>query len=266
MTDCPFFSVIVPTHKRAGLLHRALQSIRAQVVEALFEVIVIADVTDPETDAVCAAVLTPADTYVRRSGKPGPSASRNLALSLAKGAYVLFLDDDDAWHPNCLAQLLDQEPVRRGQTVYFNCSVVTERRPAGIPEFISEAEVNLNGLLTPDVYVKNQVHMSCFAFPKHVLAGIGFDPFMYAYEDWEFMLSVCDRGMPVHVPLLGSRIFEVKDDTTDRRGDSAGANGFHAVLDYLYAYHRHPAPTPEIQAKRAQLMRTCGIGVPPELM
>lgn len=266
MRELPFFSVIVPTHKRPMLLRRALQSVKSQASSVAFEVIVVSDAIDATTDAVCAELLTGVDMYVRRNGLAGPSASRNLALTLAKGRYVLLLDDDDAWHPGCLQQLHAQGSVQRGEAVYFNCSTVKERRRPEGPEQLSEVQLDLAGQLTEDVYVKNQIHMSCFAFPRDLLHGIEFDPYVRAYEDWDFLLSVFDRQMPVHAPILGSRVFEVPDETSDRRGSSQKANDFNAVLDYLYVYRRHAAPREWLSQKRAELLRSCGIAISPEML
>ncbi len=266
MKALPFFSVIVPTHKRARLLRRALQSIRSQASPVPFEVIVVSDVVDAATDAVCAEILTDTDIYVRRNGMPGPSESRNLALKLAKGSYLLFLDDDDAWHAGCLEQLYAQPAVKRGEPVYFNCSVVKERRHADGPEQLSEVGVDLAGCLTEGVFVKNQVHMSCFALPRPLLEGLAFDASMRAYEDWDFLLSVFSRQMPVHVPFLGSRIFEVDDESSDRRGSSKQANDYNAVLDYLYVYRRHAAPQPALKQQRVELLQACGLTLTQELL
>jgi GalNAc5-diNAcBac-PP-undecaprenol beta-1,3-glucosyltransferase len=266
MASFPLVSVIVPTHKRAVLLARALRSIRSQTQDIPLEIIVVSDVIDPPTDTVCSTELTPSDTYVRRSGAAGPSASRNLALSLARGAYILFLDDDDAWHPDCLAQLLEQEPVQQHLPVYFNCSVVHERRLPQGPQFISEVDVNFRACLTKDSYVRNQIHMSCIAIPRNILSGIEFDTCMRAYEDWEFMLAIYDRVSLIHVPIRGSQIFQVPDDTTDRRGDSTKAKDVNAIGDYLYVYHRHPAPDPEIVQKRALFLQNLRIAIPPQLL
>jgi glycosyltransferase involved in cell wall biosynthesis len=266
MTTLPFFSVIVPTHKRALLLRRALESIKSQVCPVECEVIVISDVEDSATDAVCIELLAKSDIYIRRNGENGPSSSRNLGLSLVKGRFVMFLDDDDAWHPNCLANLLAQPHVQLNMPVYFNCTVVNERRLAQGPELLSEVELHLQHSLTSEVYIKNQVHMSCFAFPRQLLQGIEFDPFMRAYEDWDYLLAVFSRAMPTYVPLLGSRVFEVKDTTTDRRGSSEQAKDFNAVLDYLYVYRRHPAPTPELKQKRAELLKMAGLPIDQDML
>lgn len=260
-----FFTVVVPTHKRANLLARALASVTQQMVSVPFEVIVISDAIDFETDSICNKFLKSTDTYIRRSGKNGPSESRNIGLLLAKGKYILFLDDDDAWHPNLLSQLLACPAVIEGLPVYFNCSVVKESRLPSGPVLLEENFLDLMDFLTPDVYVKNQVHMSCLALPRTLINDIKFDTHMRAYEDWDFQLAVYSRNFPVHVPILGSRIFEVHDSTTDRRGQSKAAHDFNAVMDYLYVYRRHPAPVEGLKIKRANFLKNIGLDIPLEM-
>ena len=102
----PYLSVIIPTHRRATLLSRALLSINAQLSRLEIEVIVVSDVLDIDTDSVCQILLTANDFYVRRGGKPGPSESRNLGLKIAKGRYVMFLDDDDSWDDKFISSIL----------------------------------------------------------------------------------------------------------------------------------------------------------------
>lgn len=262
----PYFTVIIPTHKRSLLLHRALTSIKAQNLPAPLEIIVISDAADSATDQVCHVLLSEEDKYIRRNGPAGPSESRNLGLSLAKGQHILFLDDDDAWHPGLLEHLYGHQELAQGNPVYFNCSVVTESRLPEGPQQISEHALDLSGKLNELVYVKNQVHMSCFAFPKNLLNGLQFDPFMRAYEDWDFCLSVFDRQMPVHTPFLGSRVFEVHDETTDRRGNNPNATGWHAILDYVYVYRRHPVINEELKSQRANLLQIAGMNIPKDFL
>lgn len=262
----PFFSVIVPTHKRAVLLRRALMSITQQEAIVPFEIIVISDAADAETDKVCRTFLSGKDIYIRRNGSAGPSASRNMGLSLAQGRYVLFLDDDDAWHPDLLTQLSHRAEVQRGLPVYFNCTVVNESRLPEGPVTLSEDPLDLAGRLTDEVYVKNQVHMSCLAFPRALLAGLSFDTHMRAYEDWDFQLAAYAREWPCHVPIWGSRVFEVRDSTTDRRGQTKAAHDFNALLDYLYVYRRQTAPTSQLKQKRANFLETAGLKLAPDLL
>lgn len=261
----PLFSVIIPTHRRATLLSRALSSIAQQTLSSIHEIIVISDCDDENTDAVCRQLLKSSDTYVRRSGAPGPSLSRNIGISMAKGEVVLFLDDDDAWHPELLASLKESVDLRQGYPVYFNCTIVKESRETDGVKKHSEIFLNTQGLLTPDVFVKNQVHMSCFATPRVLLQDLRFDPYMRAYEDWDFLLFLFERKMPKHVNILGSQVHEVDDDTTDRRGSSQSANDQNAIIDYLYVYRRHPASR-DLQQKRASLLASVGLNLSPELL
>ena len=94
----PLFTVIVTTHLRGPLLARALASLRAQTFQD-FEVIVVADALDAGTAQACAEWLRPQDQFLKRSGKPGPAESRNVGLRLAKGEWILYLDDDDTHEP-----------------------------------------------------------------------------------------------------------------------------------------------------------------------
>jgi len=262
----PLFSVIIPTHLRPRLLKRALESIKAQNRDELIEVVVVSDAIDASTDLVCNKVLGPNDVYIRRNGSPGPSDSRNLGLAVSSGQYVLFLDDDDAWHPEIIPQLTGLVSANPHHTLYFNCSVVKESRGAEDPLVISEVFLDQKNSLNENVYVKNQVHMSCFVFPKAVLSGLMFDSYMRAYEDWDFLLFAFDRVFPVHIDILGSRIFEVDDETTDRRGSAEQANNFNAVLDYLYVYRRHPGPTDAIKQARHDLLALVGMPVSRDML
>ena len=263
MAATPFFTVIVPTHRRARLLRRAVTSLRDQGLGDELQIVVVADLHDAETAQVASECLGPVDSFVVRSGDPGPSASRNLGLTLARGRYVLFLDDDDAHAPGALRQARDLLVARPLDVALCNFTVVKERRPAGQDvELLGEEAVDASNRFHEGIFVKNRIHMSAVIFARQVLEGHSFDPYMRAYEDWEFMLGVM-KGLTVfHMPLSLSRVHEVHDQTTDRRGDQAVANDFNAVLDYLYVYRRHPAPHDSVRQQRQQLLKQCGLSVP----
>jgi|GEM_PF-472251 len=267
MSTNPLFSIIVPTHKRPALLGRAIQSVKQQSLlqshpEASVEIFVIADVLDPATDAVCSQLLGRQDCYVRRNGVAGPSASRNLALEMARGSYVLFLDDDDALQPDWLAQLVATSAFERRVALYGDCTVIAERRPPTGPELLSASPLSCAGLLNERLHVKNQVHISCYALPRHLIGARRFDCFMRAYEDWEFLLGLYREQPAEHVAIQASFVFEVYDETSDRRGASVEASGTDAVLDYLYVYRRYPAPDERLQEQRSALLALHGMHVP----
>jgi GalNAc5-diNAcBac-PP-undecaprenol beta-1,3-glucosyltransferase len=261
MKPVPAFSLIIPTHRRALLLQRCVGSVRRQGLAAEVELVVVSDVLDPATDLVCGQCLGAEDIYVRRNGEPGPSASRNLGLQLARGRYVIFLDDDDTLADGYLPVLMARAEFQLGRATVSDCVVVTESRPdTGPVEWHRQVQAS-SSQLDEGVYIKNQVPFSCFAWPRHELAGLRFDEHMRAYEDWEFVLQTLARTVPLPLALCGPCIHVVKDETTDRRGSSEAASNLHAVMDYLYVYHRHPSPKPEVRERRQELMQLFGVAL-----
>jgi glycosyltransferase involved in cell wall biosynthesis len=98
-------SVIIPTYNRAALVKEAVASVLAQTCRD-FEVLVV---DDGSTDATLKA-LAPLEgrvKYLRREGRRGVSAARNLGLAAARGQWLAFLDSDDLWLPEKLARQLD---------------------------------------------------------------------------------------------------------------------------------------------------------------
>lgn len=101
----PRVTVVVPTHRRPGLVGRAVASALAQTV-ADIEVIVAVDGPDPATSAVLDGIADPrlrVHVLARRSGN---GAARNAAIALARAPLVAFLDDDDLWMPAKLERQL----------------------------------------------------------------------------------------------------------------------------------------------------------------
>lgn len=96
-------SIIVPSRNRATLLSKALFAIKSQAFDG-YEVIVIDDGSDADTRALYPALFAELGVRFRymlvgadgQRGQ-GPSASRNLGISLASGDVLAFCDDDDLW-------------------------------------------------------------------------------------------------------------------------------------------------------------------------
>ena len=86
-------SVVIPTHRRHLFLREALQSVFSQKGVS-FEVIVVNGIEDDaDTDGVVAEFT--GVNYIRSKEYLSCSSKRALGLSLAKGRYIHFIDDDD---------------------------------------------------------------------------------------------------------------------------------------------------------------------------
>lgn len=96
-------SVIIPTYKRPNLLCRAIDSVLNQTYKNI-EIIVVSDNNigdefDIETEEIIKYYKEKGVIYLKAIGNLGGALARNRGLSIAKGKYVNFLDDDDLFYP-----------------------------------------------------------------------------------------------------------------------------------------------------------------------
>jgi GT2 family glycosyltransferase len=91
----PAYSVIVPTYQRLASLERCLHALGAQTIgRERFEVIVVDDgSTRPAREAVARAAAS-IDVRLIEQANAGPATARNSGARVARGAYVVFTDDD----------------------------------------------------------------------------------------------------------------------------------------------------------------------------
>ncbi len=92
-------SVIIPTHNRADLLPRALNSVLAQTLPP-GEIILVDDGSTDRTGDLIRQQY-PTVRYLRQACR-GVSAARNLGIAAARGDWIALLDSDDAWLPGKL--------------------------------------------------------------------------------------------------------------------------------------------------------------------
>lgn len=89
----PPVSVIIPTYKRAGLLHDCLRSVLAQTFTD-FECLVVENGDSDEAREVVDGFGDARLRYLK-TPKQGAAAARNHGLDAAQGRYVVIHDDDD---------------------------------------------------------------------------------------------------------------------------------------------------------------------------
>ena len=103
-------SVIIPTYKRSEDITRAVDSVLAQTLKE-FEVIVVDDNgIGTEGGEKTAEVMKKYEgddrvIYLRHEQNQNGAAARNTGIKAARGEYVAFLDDDDAYMPERLEKM-----------------------------------------------------------------------------------------------------------------------------------------------------------------
>lgn len=104
----PLVTVIVPVYNAAPHLARCIESVRRQSYKNL-EILLVNDGSHDASLEIC-RMYAGVDKRIRVLDKPnsGVSATRNLAIGLAKGEYLQFVDSDDYLSPNATELLVDR--------------------------------------------------------------------------------------------------------------------------------------------------------------
>ena len=151
----PAVSIVIPTQRRPGGLAVAMASALAQsgVDPTTVELVVADNDQVPSARAAVEAAATAAPFPVLYVHEPAPGVAnvRNRALSVARGALIAFLDDDQDAPAGWLAGLLAVQAAARADVVF---GPVHARAPEGVvthrayfERFFSRLDDSAEGLI-----------------------------------------------------------------------------------------------------------------------
>lgn len=246
----PLFSVIVTTFNRPQLLIDTLRSIDEQSFLD-FEIILVNDCGEP-VEHLLNQFSTPV-ALIRHGVNKGLSAARNTGLKLARGQYVVYLDDDDLMLPDHLETLAGAIQSHPNSVVYVDADYVNETLEGRRRIEHSRGNPLLHDAFSADrLAVQNFIPVNTFSHPRAIVDRIGgFDESLPALEDWEFLLRLSD-SLP---------FFHIRRTTVEVR-TRVNAAGSHMLdreqnrLPELYqaVYALHPTTDRDIRQARAQLL------------
>jgi GT2 family glycosyltransferase len=99
-------SVVIPTHNRKKMLVRLIQSIlQSDYPKEKIEIVVVDDFSEDGTFAEVKR-LFPDVKVLRNEKELFVSASRNIGVSVSKGDFILFVDDDNVVEEGMIKQLI----------------------------------------------------------------------------------------------------------------------------------------------------------------
>lgn len=138
------FSVIIPCHNVSSYLRETLNSVERQTL-ADYECICIDDGSTDDTGAILDEYAAKdSRIVVRHTVNAGVSAARNMALGIARGDYVCFLDGDDIWTSDWLQKMYDASD--RGMVDIIRMDFTYWRENEKLPEFeLGEKVTYING-------------------------------------------------------------------------------------------------------------------------
>ena len=255
----PLFSIILTTWNRPALLSDALASISAQYLRD-FEVILVNDCGVP-VEHLLGALDYPV-TYLRLGRNGGTAAARNAAHRLARGRYLVYLDDDDLYLPNHLQTLADTLQRHPDEVVYSDALFVTERVDGNARHVMAEERRYPHARYSHErLSVDNYIPVNTFAWPRALVAEVGgFDERLQGLEDWDFLLRLAARVPFNHVRQETAQVRMRADADVgpdERRSVQAFA---HYPALYRKIYARHSDLDAElVRSGRAARLKQLGI-------
>ncbi|MBL0043110.1 MAG: glycosyltransferase family 2 protein [Flavobacteriales bacterium] len=185
----PSVSVIIPNFDRADLLVHAVRSCLDQTYPVA-EVLVCDDGSSDDSEARINALSDPRVKWLPGPHAGRPAVPRNRGIAAATGAWLAFLDSDDAWVPGKLAIQFAHLAVTHAGASCSNALRVIPGSGSQDPYFNTPAAT----LSLGDLLALNRVICSSALVRKdHVVNAGGFpeEPEMKALEDYALWLRIC---------------------------------------------------------------------------
>jgi O-antigen/teichoic acid export membrane protein/GT2 family glycosyltransferase len=190
----PMVSVIMPAYRVAEFIGMAIDSVLAQTFTN-YEIIVVNDGSPDSAELEMALSAYRERIVYIEQANAGPSAARNTAIRQARGEYLAFLDADDYWEPQFLAQQMaffERNPTI--DLVYCDGLLVGDSTLAGrtfMELTPSVGEVTFENLLGGNC----TVILSGTVARKHAVVDAGlFDEGLRYSEDFDLWLRLAQNG------------------------------------------------------------------------
>jgi SAM-dependent methyltransferase len=193
-------SVVLPFLNAGPFLDEAIQSVRGQTYES-WELLLVDDgSSDASTEIARATAAADPDRvrYFRHAKSRGMSASRNAGVDEARGELIAFLDGDDAWLPEKLAeQVAILETFPEAAMVYG--PVELWRSWADGTDELSIPNVDLDRLVRPPELLARHLRsegptITPALLRRSIVAGLRFDEtFTGMFEDQVLFAKIALR-------------------------------------------------------------------------
>lgn len=194
MDNSKLVTIIVTTYKRPKeMVCRAIKSIVEQTYYNL-EIIVVDD--SPSTyefrDDVYRAVMNFSDSriiYLFNGKNIGACASRNRAILVAKGEFIMYVDDDDEILPTCVEERVKKFLTPQIGLVYSDCYILDENTGKKKIQSKRKYRGRVFDKLILDNFILAFPMMRLECFEK---CGL-FDVNMPASQDYEMWLRIAEK-------------------------------------------------------------------------
>ncbi|CAN5554856.1 N/A [soil metagenome] len=249
--SAPWLSIVMPTYNGAAYLRQALESIAVQQMDDV-EIIAIDDGSTDDTFAILTEFETPLNLQILTRRVGNWAANSNHGLTLARGAFVCFLHQDDFWYPQRL-QLVRQQlhATPEVKLLLHACEFVDPRgHPLGpwrCP--YPRAKPMTPAFVVERLLVQNFVGMPGATFHRETALKVGgLDESLWYTADWDLWLTLALVGPTVYLPQrLGAFRLHPQSQTADR---SRSGEDFRQQMHLMTQRHAAAWPVTDAQLRR----------------
>ena len=241
-------SVIVPTYKPKDYLRECLESIYNQTFSKKeYELILVLNgCSEPYGTHIVSWLNDHTDLQVQyiQTDIEGVSNARNMALDIAKGEYITFIDDDDFISPSYLKELYDKAS-RNVVSLCYPLSFADET--TNYTEYNITGDYNRGFGKNNIPYEKARKYFSGPVYKlihRDIIAGRRFDLRFKNGEDSIFMFLISDRFERVDFTSRKAVYYRrIRNNSAVMRKKplvSVIRNQVKMVMAYGYIFIRHP--------------------------
>jgi len=250
-------TVVVPTFNRPELLSRALESIAKQTFRD-FEVVVVNDGHLPVAHSIGPYAETMPIRLINHARNRGLPAARNTALSVARGKYIAYLDDDDVYLPKHLEMLWTELEKSECQVVYSNARRVRwdieDGREVHLESDIPYGEeFSLCHLL-----VRNFIPVLSMMHGRECLFAVGmFDESLECQEDWDLWIRLGLQYDMIHLDEVTAEFtWRTDGSTMTSSGEEKFVESTHVIHEKYAKMSEKIESLREIQKEHLRLIRS----------
>ena len=211
-TQTPFFSIIIPTFNRSTLLPESIQTVIDQRFTN-WECIVVDDgSTDNTANVVNEFVQKDSRLIYIYQDNAERSAARNNGIKRAKGKYICFLDSDDLYLPDHLADMHDRI-IKKGLPVALVIGGVV-REKDGIRTIVPfESPESFKNNICFFLFSSESVIPARVAIHIEILKTHSFDPNLRVGEDVALWVKIASF-YPVFAFPEANVVYKIHEDNT----------------------------------------------------
>lgn len=223
-------SIVIPCFNNSDTIIETLESVKLQTYTN-FEIIIVNDgSTDNSENVINSFIAENENINIKLLSQlnAGPSLTRNFGASIAKGAFLMFLDADDLLHKTYVEKAVNVlETENAINIVYANTeffgaeSGLWQLNDFEIVSFLKYNSIPIFALIRNNVFQK---------------LG-GFDTNLSFTEDWELWIRIVKDFGGVH-KINETLFFYRKRENKSSLSDNMNANN-NSDLSRLYIYNKH---------------------------